>query len=124
MTHIRKHHKVVDQINSPLGSFPQATSARVLFGETNVASVQGNSDGQVNSPKVVSAASFDCGKCGKHFATQTEVDKHMEEENDDEELLNAVKEAEEGKYSLINKNTVYQDYYSQRCITILQSTLC
>ena len=67
----------------------------VLFGETNVSSVKGNSDGQVNSPQVVSAASFDCGKCGKHFATQTEVDKHMEEENDDEELLNAVKEAED-----------------------------
>ena len=41
MTHIRKHHKVVDQINSPLGSFSQATSARVLFGEANVSSVQG-----------------------------------------------------------------------------------
>ena len=59
MTHIRKHHMVVDQINSPLGSFSQATSARVLFGEANVSSVQGNSDGQVNSSKVLSVESVE-----------------------------------------------------------------
>ena len=95
MAHIKKHHKVVDQINSPLGNFPQATSARVLFSNANMSSVQGNSDGQVSSPKVISAATFICGKCGKECATQEEIDKHMVEENDDEELLNAVKEAED-----------------------------
>ena len=95
MTHIRKHHKVVDQVNSPLGSFPKATSARVLFDDANVPSVQGHSKGQINSPKVISDASFICGKCGKHFATQAVMDKHMEEENEDEELLNAGKEAED-----------------------------
>ena len=95
MLHIKKHHKVTDQIQSPLGSFPSATSARVLFSDGNGPSVQGNSTGQVSSPNVLSAPAYICGNCDKHFETEEEMIKHKKEEDEDQELLNAVKEAED-----------------------------
>ena len=53
--HFKKCHNLDDGIQSPLGKFP---SARVLFDEEEQPAVQGNSAGDVNSPKVVSAAIF------------------------------------------------------------------
>ena len=95
MLHIKKHHKVTDQIQSPLGSFPSATSERVLFSDDNGPSVQGNSTGQVSSPNVLSAPAYICGNCDKQFETEEKIKKHKKEEDDDQELLNAVKEAED-----------------------------
>ena len=40
-------------------------------------STQGNSKGQVNSPKVVSAARFVCSSCDKDYPTKAEVIDHM-----------------------------------------------
>ena len=94
MVHVEKHHKVSDQIDSPLGSFPTGISARVLFND-QTEGVQGNSAGQVNIPEVRSAPTFICGKCEKGFETQAKLNKHKEEEQDDDDLLHAVREAEE-----------------------------
>ena len=60
--HFKKCHKTDESFQSPLGRFP---SARVLFNEEEEPAVQGNSAGQVNSPKVVSEASFVCDVCEK-----------------------------------------------------------
>ena len=51
--HNKKTHKAAEEIQSPLGKFPTSDSARVLFKESEP-STQGNSLGQVNSPKVTS----------------------------------------------------------------------
>ena len=48
--HVRTHHKSGD-VHSPLGSFPPANPARVLFDDDDNSSTQGNSRGDVNSPK-------------------------------------------------------------------------
>ena len=77
MLHIKKYHKVGDQIQSLLGSFPPATSARVLFADDNDSSVQRNSAGQVTSPNVLSAAKYICGNCDKQFETEEEIKNRM-----------------------------------------------
>ena len=83
------------QINSPLGSFPQTISARVLFSAETEPAVQGNSAGQVNNPEVITEGEFICGNCGDYFKTQEELNKHKNEEDDDNQLLEAVQEAED-----------------------------
>ena len=40
---------------------------------------QGNSDGAVNSPKVVSSAEFICAVCDIHFPSKEDVINHMDE---------------------------------------------
>ena len=95
IAHVKKHHKAADQVHSPLGTFPQSRSARVLFGAEPEEAVQGNSAGQVTSPEVRSEARFMCGNCDKTFRTQVELTKHKEEEDDDFQLLRAVEEAED-----------------------------
>ena len=94
MVHVKKYHKVSDQIDSPLGSFPTGISARVLFND-ETKGVQGNRAGQVNSPKVRSAPSFICENCENVFETLAELNKNKEEEQDDDNLLHAVREAED-----------------------------
>ena len=42
-----------------------------------------------------SAPTYVCGNCSKHFEIEEELTKHKKEEDDDQELLNAVKEAED-----------------------------
>ena len=39
LIHVKKHHKIADQIDSPLGSFPKPISARVLFNDETDAGV-------------------------------------------------------------------------------------
>ena len=59
--HMEKFHQVLINVVSPM-----ATTARVLFHETqNITdpTKQGNSHGAVNSPKVVSEGTFLCGNC-------------------------------------------------------------
>ena len=60
-SHLEKVHKVVNAF----AKSPLATSVRTLFtGEnTQSQSTQGNSYGQVNSPKVRSEGRYKCGKC-------------------------------------------------------------
>ena len=77
MNHLKKHHKTTDHILSPLGSFPQSNSARVLFGDEAEASTQGNSLGQVNSPKVRSDGRFVCNTCDNDYGSKDELNKHI-----------------------------------------------
>ena len=79
LTHMRKHHKEVTEIPSPLGSFPPSNSATVLQFDEVEDATQGNSDGAVNSPKMVSGGIFICAACDAEFSTKKEVKNHMEE---------------------------------------------
>ena len=101
MAHMRKHHKEPTEINSPLGSFPPSNSAITLQFDETEAAIQGNSDGAVNSPKVVTGGTFICAACDLHFSTKEEVTKHIEEthitfsqqlQNNDDVLEEAAKE--------------------------------
>ena len=80
LTHMRqKHNQDSAQIPSPLGSFPPATTATMLQFDDTEDATQGNSDGAVNSPKVVSRATFICTVCDIHFPMKEDVIKHMDE---------------------------------------------
>ena len=80
LTHMRqKHNQDSAQIPSPLGSFPPASTATVLQFDDTEDATQGNSNGAVNSPKVVSRASFICTVCDIHFPRKIDVTKHMDE---------------------------------------------
>ena len=57
LSQMRTKHKHSEEIQSPFGNFPPA----------NHESTQGNSRGEVNSPKVLSVMSFQCGVCNDHF---------------------------------------------------------
>ena len=48
---MRTKHKVSEEVESPLGTFPSSNSVRVLFDDNNDPSTQGNSNGEVNSLK-------------------------------------------------------------------------
>ena len=84
-----------------MGNFPPSNSAITLqFDETEDAT-QGNSDGAVNSPKVVTGGTFICAACDIHFSTKEEVTKHIEEthitysqqlQNDDDVIEEAAEE--------------------------------
>ena len=78
--HFKKSHKAVEEIQSPLGRFPSVSnSARVLFNDEELPSTQGNSAGQVNSPKIVSEARFLCDECETVSATKVELTNHKKE---------------------------------------------
>ena len=80
LTHMRqKHNEDSGQIPSPLGSFPAASSATVLQFDDAEDATQGNSDGAVNSPKVVTSATFMCSVCDTHFPRKKDVAEHMTE---------------------------------------------
>jgi uncharacterized C2H2 Zn-finger protein len=73
--HVKRWHQVAKEVLSPL-----ATTARTLFqpnDEDNQASTQGNSAGEVNSPKVVSEGRYQCGVCDDMFESKAEVDNHI-----------------------------------------------
>ena len=63
---------------------PLAYSGRTLFTGDNsqLPITQGNSFGQVNSPKVRSEASIQCGVCEKNFKTNEETKEHMKIHDD------------------------------------------
>ena len=77
LQHVRAHHKAPAQIESPLGNFPSSTLARVLFDDNDTPSTQGNSRGQIKSPKVLNTVSFQCGVCDKSYETNDEAILHM-----------------------------------------------
>ena len=73
--HVKKWHQVAKD-----GLSPVAVTARTLFQPNDddlQASTQGNSAGEVNSPKVTSVGSFQCGVCEKTIKSRSEVDNHM-----------------------------------------------
>ena len=81
--HYNKSHKAVE-IQSPLGKFPAADPARTLFNEEDGPSTQGNSDGQVNSPKVLSEGQYICGTCDNQFESRSKVQDHMSKEHENQ----------------------------------------
>ena len=74
-SHLEKVHKVVNAISQS----SLANSVRTLFTGENahLPSTQGNSSGQVNSPKVRSKGTFKCGACEKDFSTNEDAKEHM-----------------------------------------------
>ena len=81
MAHMRKHHQDSTKIQSPLGSFPSSNSATVLQFDEADAATQGSSSGAVNSPKVVTTATYGCAVCEVNFQKKEEVTAHMDEEH-------------------------------------------
>ena len=97
--HLKKHHKTTDHILSPLGSFPPSSSARVLlFSDEAEASTQGNSSGQVNSPKVRSDGRFVCNACINDYGSKDELNKHI----DSAHTLKPRQEASQGTADQLN----------------------
>ena len=96
LAHMRKKHNDTGGVVSPLGTFPPSSSAVTLqFDESDDPATQGNSNGQVNSPKIVSEATYVCGECEINFPTKEAVINHRTEvhpsvvdnviDNDDED---------------------------------------
>ena len=77
LNHIKTNHKGSEEVNSPLGNFSSSNSARVLFNDHDQPSTQGNSHGEVNSPKVMSVTSYQCGNCDMHFNRNDEAKLHI-----------------------------------------------
>ena len=77
--HLKKHHKTTVHILSPLGSFPQSSSASVLlFSDEAELSTQGNSSGQVNIPKVGSYGTFVFSICDNDYGSKDELNMHID----------------------------------------------
>ena len=77
------HQLLLNNVLSPL-----ATLARNMFGANNVSddiSIQGNSVGKINSPKVLTSASFLCGVCNEPLSNKEEVTNHMKNDHKDED---------------------------------------
>ena len=84
LAYMRKHHAEpqTSEIESPLGSFHPSNSATVLqFGESDDPAIQGNSRGEINSPKVMTAATFMCDMCETHFKTKEDINQHKIEKH-------------------------------------------
>ena len=72
----RWHQAAVDMLS------PMATTARTLFlNKENEPSTQGNSGGDVNSPKVVSEGRYQCNKCPEEYLNKNNLDKHIMNEH-------------------------------------------
>ena len=75
-----RFHKAPEQVHSPLGYFPSSNPARVLFDDADDnASTQGNSRGEINSPKVISVVNYQCGVCENQFNRNEDARNHMKE---------------------------------------------
>ena len=73
--HMQRWHKAAADVLSPM-----AATARTLFNNMDkdlLPSTQGNSNGQVNSPKVVSDGRFQCGACGIEEKCNEDMMLHM-----------------------------------------------
>ena len=77
LNHIKTHHKNSTKVQSPLGNFPSSNLSRLLFDDNDHASIQGNSRGEVNSPKVLSVVSYQCGACHINFDRNEDAILHM-----------------------------------------------
>ena len=81
--HMDKFHKETTGNGSQLDS-PARLALFRLREEGNDFSTQGNSNGEVNSPKVVTAARYVCSTCDKDYPSKAEVSKHIEDEHSPE----------------------------------------
>ena len=81
LNHNKTAHKNDLEIQSPLGNFPSSNLARILFDDEDRPSTQGNSDGEINSPKVQSIVRFLCGVCDMNFSQNQEAKLHMIEDH-------------------------------------------
>ena len=90
--HMRIHHQS-GLISSPLGDFPPMT----LFPDSTGPAVQGNSNGDVNSPAVLSDAKYVCQICEKEHDTKEYLNEHIERQHASEnrELVEVQKETED-----------------------------
>ena len=73
--HMQRWHQAAVDVLSPM-----AATARTLFNNVDreiQPSTQGNSAGQVNSPKVVSEGRFQCGACPQEEKTTESMTIHM-----------------------------------------------
>ena len=73
--HMQRWHQAAVDVLSPM-----AATARTLFNNVDKdpqPSTQGNSNGQVNSPKVVSEGRFQCGACGTEEKCNEDMAIHM-----------------------------------------------
>ena len=76
--HKEKFHKIV----SVLSQSPLVSSVRTLFrgdsaDDRILPSTQGDSNGRVNSPKVVTEGTFQCNECPEEYERKSELMKHM-----------------------------------------------
>ena len=78
-----KFHKETTGNGSQLDS-PARLALFRLREEGGDFSTQGNSNGEVNSPKVVTAARYVCSTCDKDYPSKAEVSKHIEDEHSTE----------------------------------------
>ena len=83
MQHKDKFHKIVNALSQS----PLANSVRILFnGESeediSQPSTQGDSNGTVNSPKVVTEGRFLCDECQFDSGMKVELEKHKSEQHD------------------------------------------
>ena len=108
MNHLKKAHKV-NEIQSPLGNFPESNPARVLFNTESLASTQGNSSGQINSPKVTSEGRYIYDQCEEDFDSHAILTGHKEDTHTNQldvenEVLEEAKE-DQDLYDEIDKIT-------------------
>ena len=91
--HMRIHHQSNELIESPLGNFPPMT----LFTESIGPAVQGNSNGDVNFPAVISEALFVCQICEKEHNKKEYLTEHIKNQHGSEnrELVEAQEDAED-----------------------------
>ena len=91
--HTRIHHQPGEFIASPLGNFPPL----VLFNDTPMYAVQGNSAGDINSPPVTSVAKFVCQTCENYYEKTEDLNHHIEMQHGPEnvDLCNILEETED-----------------------------
>ena len=84
--HFKKCHKEVEEIPSPLGRFPPSSHPkRLLFDNdksAELAATQGNSNGEINSPKIISNAMYQCNKCDTEYSLKNTLNEHIKEKHD------------------------------------------
>ena len=104
--HMLRWHQAAVDVLSPI-----TATARTLFHsgyKETEPSAQGNSAGQVNSPKVMTEGRFQCGVCGQEVDTNERMMMHVKTHNNPivEEPENAIAEGENTAKEIENLVTV------------------
>ena len=71
------HMEKVQRVVTAISESPITDTVRKLFMADNEPSTQGDSTGAVNSPKVRSEGSYQCGVCGTGNKTNDGIKEHM-----------------------------------------------
>ena len=113
------HQLLVNNVLSPL-----VTSARTLFGGNNVAddiSIQGNSEGEINFPIVVSSGTLLCGVCDEPFTNKEDVTNHMNNDHEDEdEALSGTKNDNASNELTDNAHNEFNDEDEEGLVDIME----